>query len=667
MDSWYGANVPIAEVPTLAGYVFSGWTTDTAGAVVNKGILTMPNADVVLKGTWTKGAPKVFFPTMGIMIEGNRIDVPAEGPDGSNANLSEMFRPITATLGTVERSFTSNTVGAAGFPLTLRFADPPASQFSEGDYPLTVGNLPEGYTYELLVNGKVVQSPIRVDKNLSNIMLNIRKTYTLTYDTNGGNADGPAAQSGLLPDTYPLSATKPTHASVDGKAVVWIGWTAEQDPAIYERETASFDPSHLLTAVTISNQDETVYALWGYDENGNGTADVLEETATITFRIMNGTWADGSTADKQTLILLHEGKGTLDAASIPTGMKANSGYTGGTWDRQPDTTADAVTGSLLYTYSFRRDGGHGGNGGHGGSTRYTLTYVSNGGTEYKAERYDSGTTVKLNKTPVREGYLFTGWYADRKLTDEISRIKMTGNKTVYAGWEKNAPALHIPDMLNGDDHFAYVSGYPDGTVRPNAEITRAEVAMIFYRLLDEDVRAANESNHSTFSDVTDGMWFHTAVSTIARLGIVKGRSAGIFDPNAPITRGEFATVCARFDHSKAEHAESFSDIHGHWAETFIAHAAALGWVNGYLDGTFRPNATITRAEAMAMINRVLGRLPESEKDLLPGMKTWPDNSNSNTWYYLTVQEATNGHIFERKADGIHERWINLKESQRLHG
>ena len=839
VDSWYGANVPIAEVPTLAGYVFSGWTTDTAGAVVNKGILIMPNADVVLKGTWTKdvaatamvtfrivngtwadgstadkqtlirlhdgkgtldavsiptgmktnsgytggvwdvqpntspdavtgdvvytysfkpnkpgmtyrvmfkfvsltkdengqpkelpravqdllpasitglkrndtviypildktsvsvadgtwvfagwpggtsatitgnilevggwrfeAAPKVFFPTMGIMIEGQRIDVPAEGPVGSNANLPEMFRPITITLGTVERSFASNTVGGAGSPLTIRFTNYPDSQFSEGDYPLTVGNLPEGYTYELLVNDNAVQSPIHVDDNLSNIMLNIRKTYTLAYDTNGGNTDGPAAQSGLLPDTYPLSATKPTHASVDGKAVVWIGWTAEQDTAIYERETASFNPSHLLTTVTISNKDETVYALWGYDENGNGTADVLEQTATITFRIANGTWADGSTADKQTLILLHEGKGTLDAASIPTGMKANSGYTGGTWDRQPDTTADAVTGSLLYTYSFRRDGGYGGNGGHGGSTRYTLTYVSNGGTEYKAERYDSGTTVKLNKTPVREGYLFTGWYADRKLTDEISRIKMTGNKTVYAGWEKNAPALHIPDMLNGDDHFAYVSGYPDGTVRPNAEITRAEVAMIFYRLLDEDVRAANESNHSTFSDVTDGMWFHTAVSTIARLGIVKGRSAGIFDPNAPITRGEFATVCARFDHSKAEHAESFSDIHGHWAETFIAHAAALGWVNGYLDGTFRPNATITRAEAMAMINRVLGRLPESEKDLLPGMKTWPDNSNSNTWYYLTVQEATNGHIFERKADGIHERWINLKESQRLHG
>ena len=832
VDSWYGANVPIAEVPTLAGYVFSGWTTDTAGAVVNKGILIMPNADVVLKGTWTKdvaatamvtfrivngtwadgstadkqtlirlhdgkgtldavsiptgmkansgytggvwdvqpntspdavtgdvvytysfkpnkpgmtyrvmfkfvsltkdengqpkelpravqdllpasitglkrndtviypildktsvsvadgtwvfagwpggtsatitgnilevggwrfeAAPKVFFPTMGIMIEGQRIDVPAEGPVGSNANLPEMFRPITITLGTVERSFASNTVGGAGSPLTIRFTNYPDSQFSEGDYPLTVGNLPEGYTYELLVNDNAVQSPIHVDDNLSNIMLNIRKTYTLAYDTNGGNTDGPAAQSGLLPDTYPLSATKPTHASVDGKAVVWIGWTAEQDTAIYERETASFNPSHLLTTVTISNKDETVYALWGYDENGNGTADVLEQTATITFRIANGTWADGSTADKQTLILLHEGKGTLDAASIPTGMKANSGYTGGTWDRQPDTTADAVTGSLLYTYSFRRDGGYGGNGGHGGSTRYTLTYVSNGGTDYKAERYDSGTTVKVNKTPVRVGYLFTGWYADRKLTDEISRIKMTGNKTVYAGWKKNVSALHIPDMLNGDDHFAYVAGYTDGTVRPNAKITRAEVAMIFYRLLDEDVRAANESSTNTFSDVTENMWCNTAVSTIARLKIVKGRSAENFDPNAPITRAEFATICARFDHSSVEGTESFSDIHGHWAEKFVERAAALGWVNGYMDGTFRPNATITRAEAMAMINRVLGRLPESEKDLLPGMKTWPDNADPSAWYYLTIQEAANGHTFERKADGIHERWIKLK-------
>lgn len=282
-------------------WVFTGWPGGTSATITG---------NILEVGGWRfEAAPKVFSPTMGIMIERQRIDVPAEGPNGSNANLPEMFRPITVTLGTVERSFEADTVGGAGSPLTIRFTNYPDSQFSEGDYPILVDNLPEGYTYELLVNGKAVQSPIRVDDNLSNIMLNIRKTYTLAYDTNGGNADGPAAQSGLLPDAYPLSAAKPTHAPVGGKSVVWIGWTAEQDAAIYERGAASFDPSHLLTTVTISNKDETVYALWGYDENGNGTADVLEQTATITFRIANGTWADGSTAGKQTLILLHEGKG----------------------------------------------------------------------------------------------------------------------------------------------------------------------------------------------------------------------------------------------------------------------------------------------------------------------------------------------------------------------
>ena len=465
-----------------------------------------------------------------------------------------------------------------------------------------------------------------------------RAPHTVTYQYEGTVPDGAPTVPAKVDSWYGANVSIAEPPTLAG--YVFSGWTTDTAGAVIDKGI-----------LTMPNTDVVLKGIWTKD---------VATTAMVTFRIANGTWADGSTADKQILILLHEGKGTLDAADIPTGMKADSGYTGGTWDRQPDTTADAVTGNLLYTYSFHRDGGHGGNGGHGGSTRYTLTYVSNGGTEYKAERYSSGTTVKLSKTPVRKGYHFTGWYADKNLTDKIDRIQMTKNKTVYAGWEKNASELHIPDMLNGDDHFAYVAGYTDGTVRPNAKITRAEVAMIFYRLLDEDVRAANETDSNSFSDVTNGMWFNTAVSTIARLGIVKGRSAEIFDPNAPITRAEFATVCARFDHSSVESDKSFFDIHGHWAETFIEHAAALGWVNGYMDGTFHPNATITRAEAMAMINRVLGRLPESEKDLLSGMKTWPDNADPSAWYYLTVQEATNSHSFERKEDGVHERWIKLK-------
>ena len=383
------------------------------------------------------------------------------------------------------------------------------------------------------------------------------------------------------------------------------------------------------------------------------------DTATVTFHVSNGTWKDGTVADKQVIIVLTDDKGTLNIDSIPTGMKANKGYKSGKWDKEPDTAIGAVTGNIVYTYSFRKDSSHGGNSGDSESTQYTLTYISNGGTEYEDERYRLGTTVKLNKTPERGGYTFTGWYADKKLTHAINKIKMNGNKTVYAGWEKEEK-LYIPDMLNGDDHFAYVEGYTDGTVRPNNKITRAEVAMIFYRLLEEDVRNTNKINTNTFSDVTEEMWFNTAISTIAKLGIVSGRSMDIFDPNAPITRAEFAAICARFDHSDIEFSGHFSDVEQHWAKNAIERATALGWVSGYTDQTFRPDNYITRAEAMAMINRVLGRLPETKYDLLPRMKAWPDNADPDVWYYITVQEATNSHTFERKTDGVHEIWKKLK-------
>lgn len=293
------------------------------------------------------------------------------------------------------------------------------------------------------------------------------------------------------------------------------------------------------------------------------------------------------------------------------------------------------------------------------SVKYSLHYESNGGTKYPDETYAKGASVKLDKTPVRAGYIFTGWYVENTLTHKMTQLTMNENKTVYAGWKANEQnELHIPDMLNGESHMAYIAGYPDGTVGPNNQITRGEVAMIFYRLLKDDVRDANETTINTFTDVTDNMWCNKAISTIARLGIVAGRSSNTFDPNAPITRGEFAAICARFDKSHISPSLTFSDTTGHWAEGSIERAAALGWVHGYTDRTFRPNNTITRAEAMCMINRVLGRLPENESDLLPGMKTWPDISK-DAWYYLHVQEATNSHTYERKADGIHESWTGL--------
>ena len=292
----------------------------------------------------------------------------------------------------------------------------------------------------------------------------------------------------------------------------------------------------------------------------------------------------------------------------------------------------------------------GSSGGGGGPTRYTLHYESNGGAAYPSERYPAGTVVILDKTPLREGYAFTGWYGEAELTTQLNTVRMDKNRTVYAGWS----ATPAPAWLNSDDHFAYVYGYPDGRVGPLNNITRAEVAAIFYRLLRKDIRMESQTTENSFDDVPADAWYVTEVSTLARLGVFVGRTTDVFAPDAPITRAEFATVCARFDQSGAAEDRDFSDIGGHWAEQYIRQAAALGWVQGYPDGTFGPDRPITRAEAVTMINRVLRRNPGSKDDLLSGMKVWPDNPEG-AWYYLEVQEATNGHEFHRKADG-HEKW-----------
>ncbi|MGO5113849.1 InlB B-repeat-containing protein [Candidatus Avoscillospira sp. LCP25S3_F1] len=281
---------------------------------------------------------------------------------------------------------------------------------------------------------------------------------------------------------------------------------------------------------------------------------------------------------------------------------------------------------------------------------YTLHYASNGGTVYPAEQYTANTVVPLDKTPLRAGCHFTGWYADAALTRPITSVTMTGNYTVYAGWESST----VPELLNGTDHFAYIIGYADGTVRPLAQITRAEVAAIFFRLLDPDIRTAALTNQNPFADVDDSAWYNQAVSTLHALGIFQGRTETLFDADAPITRAEFAAVCARFDRSDTTATNSFTDLANHWAREEIGCAASLGWILGYADGTFRPDQPITRAEAMSMVNRVLHRLPETSDDLLPDMAVWPDNRPED-WYYLTVQEATNTHAYIQKGD-LYETW-----------
>ena len=446
-------------------------------------------------------------------------------------------------------------------------------------------------------------------------MWQVANGIRVIFDKNGGDTEAsPRIMSqekvAGSANHFDLPTTNPTRSGY-----IFTGWNTKADGS-----------GDAFTAATDVTSNITVYAQW-------------KDSTTYSVTYKDG--VDGTVFADQTTADLHVGDTTPAFSGTPT----RSGYTFTGWE---PSVAATVTDNAVYTAQWAKNSSSSHH-----STRYTLHYESNGGTAYKDERYSSGTKVTLDKTPTRESYTFTGWYADQALTQKITTVTMNSNKTVYAGWE----ATGVPDKLNGDDHYAYVIGYLDGNVRPNANVSRAETATIFFRLLKSDIRDGNLIADNGFSDVSDGQWHNKAISTMAKLGIVKGRRADRFDPDASITRAEFAAICARFNTKPVENSGSFSDISGHWAENEIERAAAFGWISGYPDGTFRPDARITRAEAMTMINRVLCRMPQSESDLLDSMVTWPDNKPSD-WHYLAVQEATNSHDFDRKGE-VGESWTKL--------
>lgn len=346
----------------------------------------------------------------------------------------------------------------------------------------------------------------------------------------------------------------------------------------------------------------TVYAHWA-------------KNATVTFKIVNGYWSGNTAEDKTVTVVLHpqangSASGTLDASHVPAIMIPAAGYenTPGHWDVTPNTEENGISGNVTYTYIF--------------------------GKKHHSSSDDNNNSSKDENK-------------DKDNNKENNKDNNTGETT----------PTKVPALLNGSNHFAYVVGYKDGNVRPQGNITRAETAAIFFRLLKEEVRSENLSKHNDFADVTEDSWYNTAVSTMAGMNILKGRTANSFVPQAPITRAEFAAICARFDSGRAEENSSFTDISGHWAEKEIERAATLGWVSGYTDGSFHPDAPITRAEAMTLINRVLCRMPETKADLLDSMTKWPDNQ-PGAWYYLAVQEATNSHTYEQK-DSKYETWTAL--------
>ena len=336
------------------------------------------------------------------------------------------------------------------------------------------------------------------------------------------------------------------------------------------------------------------------DETGNGTPDAWEYR--LAFKVVNGEWNKGGSADIVVYVPFKDYKTgkTLKYVVVPI------------------TSIPAV-----------------------------------GDKPNSGYRAGSWDTTPVGNAKVEKDTVFTYTYARR-------------SSSGGGGGGSRKPTVTIPDDvptgLNGDDHYAYIVGYPDSTVRPQNGITRAEVATIFFRLLTDETRNANSTKTNSYSDVAAGAWYNHAVSTLSAMGIVKGDSQGKFNPNAPITRAEFAAIAARFDDKANTTAVDFSDIASHWAKNEISAAANNGWINGYTDGTFRPNNKITRAEAMTLVNRVLKRLPETAEDLHNDMIKWSDNSDTSAWYYLAVQEATNSHYYDLK-ENKHEKWSKLRETR----
>ena len=344
-------------------------------------------------------------------------------------------------------------------------------------------------------------------------------------------------------------------------------------------------------------------------ENPDGGPDGIPDAwqYKVTFQVVNGNW-NVSKNNKNIVVYVNAKNqagevldSKLTASQIPAvGSEPNSGYNAsGNWDPTPSTGLK-ITKDTVFTYTY--DQKSGGSGGSGGSSRPS--------------------------TP---------------------------------------PTVDIPDDvptgLNGKDHYAYIIGYGNNDVRPQNKITRAEVATIFFRLLTDETREANMTKSNGYNDVKDGDWFCCAVSTLSKMGIIKGYEDGSFKPNDPISRAEFAAIAARFDPNGDKTPASFFDVTSHWAKDEISIAANHGWIKGYEDGSFKPDQKITRAETMTLVNRVLNRLPETKDDLHKDMKTWVDNMDETAWYYLAVQEATNSHYFKNKTGTKFEQWTDLRDTR----
>ena len=660
-DVEYGLAIDPTYLPTktegdksITGYTLRGWFSTHNGTeftdLVDFSTMTMPAKDVILYAFWEKAPDQTFsIPQTGIitkkLLNANGV-AEANGSDVT-FTFKAVFHEQVVGEGTI-------TLGAsesekAGAPIEVTLTGFQLARYNAGDpiYIYEVHNNDVVWIYDDARYAIYHDSTIKYADGTPAIngvvFTNQKAPYLVNYDLDGGNINGDTTIAPKIvgyDDANLLPAENPVKTGY-----AFAGW---------KKDTTDVDNTKRYSDLAgVTTTAITLVAKW------------TPKVYTVKYDLDGGMIGGNTTVADKTPVLW--GDANLLTAENPV----KSGYTFvgwkmGTTDVDNAKTYGELAGTDDVTYiTLVAQYTYNGGGGGGGTPKYTLIYESNGGTEYDDEKYKSGTVVDIDKNPEKDGHIFEGWYEDKGLSTPVDEVKMTKNITVYAKWVKdngNAGNGHAtPDMLNGEDHFAYVVGYPDGTVRPNANISRAEVTSIFFRLLKPDeIRDKNLTTINSFNDINVGDWYNTAISTMAKLGIVNGRYENQFIPNAFITRAEFAVICARFDESEFEVVDNFTDVQGHWAENEIHEAAAHGWIKGYEDGTFKPDQYITRAEAMTMINRVLNRIPETPADLLDTMVKWPDNSDQSVWYYIPVQEATNSHDYDMK-NHIYERWTAIKE------
>lgn len=452
--------------------------------------------------------------------------------------------------------------------------------------------------------------------------------HTLTFETNGGSAINPVTVRHGNAVARPADPTKDKYT--------FIGWYA--DPEF----TEEYDFATVLEA------DKTIYAKFELTSTPIGDIYVRYDVLHIK-QLPDGTY-DLANAEVEHLSAK---KDTTVTAVIKDYRATHHVNVNRTLSKLTGTAIQPYRGvdgkpvytilSVYYDLDF-----------------HTLTFDTMGGSKIAPETVRHGLTVAKPKDPVNGGYIFDGWYTDKTYRTPYNfATPLTQDTTIYAKWFlivlPGVTDKKATPKLNTSDHFAYVQGYPNGTVKPAGNITRAETAAILFRLMDDASRKTYYSTKSGFRDVASGSWYNTYVATLNNAGVITDSSNGYFRPNEAITRAELAAMLAKFSETTGA-ANYFNDVSAkYWAANAIAICAKLGWINGYPDGTFRPDKNVTRAELMAMINRATGRAPKSADAFLPGMKTWIDNT-SDKWYYLDVQEATNSHSYTVKGS---ETWTAL--------